>query len=354
VKNVPASTPTTEAEPARKARRRDRKSATSRSELRPLPGGDELFITHPDVLLSMLGEESGFDVPHGEEATEDIAVDDHVRLDVASEDESETALAYQHEDDVEESDDTTEPEVAGDADVAHRATTDVAALCRQHLAFADTLAHAVHRRIDDRVPVAMLVSAARYGLWDAARRFDPARGVRFRIYAQRRIVGAIFDDLRTESVIPHQKTRSPELSAVLGACSLATRVLAGADDIAWLTSWCSTIGLRAVPVARGVSLAGVVAADESLADEQLAHEDLLVALRTAVKELEPREQAIVYGIYEHERTLDDVSGSLELSKSWGSRLHGEIVVRLKRAMLRAGYRELFASDALPPLVAYVA
>ena len=124
-----------------------------------------------------------------------------------------------------------------------------------------------------------------------------------------------------------------------------------ARDGGLLTAWRSNLGLCAVPVAGQVSRAGVVAADELLADDQLAREDQLAALRTAIASLEPREQTIVYGIYAHERTQDDVTDAPKLFKSWGSRLHGEIIVRLKRAMLRAGYRELFMPDALPPLVA---
>ena len=296
----------------------------------------------------MLGEDAGFEVPRGAPAPHDVIHEEDEVSELAASDPIAENLAEREDvEEARESDAVTD----GPADVALRPPPDVADLFGEHLWVADKLAHAVHQRIGERVSIGVLTSAARVGLWHATRRYDPTRGVRFRFYANRRILGAILDELRAERVIPHQKASSPALSAILNACTLPTTELVGASDVAWLTSWRSHLGLRALPVARELSLAGVIAGDELLADEQLAREDLLMALRTAIGALEPREQSIVYGIYEHERTQDDILDTLNLSKSWGSRLHGEIIVRLKRAMLRAGYRELFMPGALPPLVA---
>lgn len=53
-----------------------------------------------------------------------------------------------------------------------------------------------HADIDD------LYSAGRIGLWDAVRRYDPAKGASFDTYARWRIRGAVMDELRRIDPLP--------------------------------------------------------------------------------------------------------------------------------------------------------
>jgi len=228
---------------------------------------------------------------------------------------------------------------------------EIATLCRRHLAFADGIAFEVHARVGDRVTLDVVVSAARIGLWHAARRYDPTRNVTFEAFAQRRVAGAIVDVLRTERVLPRLRGgRTPGLAAMLAACSYASKPeeFYDAQEIGWLLAWRAETGIGAVPVAGTVSLSGAVEMDRSLADEALEQAELLAILRAAIAELEPRDRALVNGTYFQGLTLAEAGG---VTGSWASRLHREVLVRLKRAMLRAGYRERFAAEALPPLVA---
>ena len=65
----------------------------------------------------------------------------------------------------------------------------------QHLALI--VARQVRRRLARRhLDPDELYTAALLGLWDAARRFNPARGLRFTTLATRRIRGAVLDWLR--------------------------------------------------------------------------------------------------------------------------------------------------------------
>src|SRR4051812_38816538 len=88
-------------------------------------------------------------------------------------------------------------------------------LVRQHLPLvhhvvADMIARAPHPRplahpvgpdrlpgVPRHIPRAELPSAALFGLVQAARAFDPSRGVSFDRYARRRMQGALLDDLRS-------------------------------------------------------------------------------------------------------------------------------------------------------------
>jgi RNA polymerase sigma factor for flagellar operon FliA len=85
------------------------------------------------------------------------------------------------------------------------------------------LARQIARREYARLPRAASVGIelqdleqeAYIGLIQAAQRFDPARGIAFRSYAQPRITGAVLDSLRREDILPEDRRREVrELAAV--------------------------------------------------------------------------------------------------------------------------------------------
>lgn len=99
-----------------------------------------------------------------------------------------------------------------------------AALAAEHR----DVVHEVARRLIRRLPVHILyddlVSAGHEGLMEAARRFDPKRGIRFPAYAQQRVRGAILDDLREQDSLSRDMRRistalhnaEQDLTATLG------------------------------------------------------------------------------------------------------------------------------------------
>ncbi len=70
------------------------------------------------------------------------------------------------------------------------------------LRLAETIAKHMARSIGGAVPFDDLLSAAREGLFDAARKFDASRQVPFGAYANPRIRGAIVDSLRKMGPLP--------------------------------------------------------------------------------------------------------------------------------------------------------
>src|ERR1035437_2882750 len=69
------------------------------------------------------------------------------------------------------------------------------------------LARRIHERLPQHVDIEDLVSAGVVGLMDAFSKFDPAKKVQFRSYAQFRIRGAILDSLRTLDWSPRELRR---------------------------------------------------------------------------------------------------------------------------------------------------
>src|SRR5271157_1094420 len=76
-----------------------------------------------------------------------------------------------------------------------------------HLPIVRFLARRIHERLPQHVDIEDLVSAGGVGLMDAFSKFDPAKKVQFRSYAQFRIRGAILDSLRTLDWSPRELRR---------------------------------------------------------------------------------------------------------------------------------------------------
>src|SRR6202451_3179120 len=77
----------------------------------------------------------------------------------------------------------------------------------EHLPIVRFLARRIHERLPQHVDLEDLVSAGVVGLMDAFTKFDPAKKVQFRSYAQFRIRGAILDSLRTLDWSPRELRR---------------------------------------------------------------------------------------------------------------------------------------------------
>lgn len=74
--------------------------------------------------------------------------------------------------------------------------TDRERLILDHLDYASAICRSMARRLPPKVDREDLASAARLGLVDAARRYNPSEGTTFRTFSARRIRGAILDYLR--------------------------------------------------------------------------------------------------------------------------------------------------------------
>jgi len=95
------------------------------------------------------------------------------------------------------------------------------ALVTGHLALVEHIARRMGARLPTHVRLEDLVSAGNVGLLDAAKRFDPKRGVSFPTFAGQRIRGAILDDLR------HRDSLSRDARALSNRIAAAEHALTG-------------------------------------------------------------------------------------------------------------------------------
>src|SRR5277367_3304469 len=94
-----------------------------------------------------------------------------------------------------------------EAAVSSRFTPEEERVMVEHLPIVRYIARRIHERLPQHVEMEELVSAGVLGLMDAFQKFDPAKKVQFRSYAQFRIRGAILDSLRTLDWSPRDLRR---------------------------------------------------------------------------------------------------------------------------------------------------
>jgi RNA polymerase sigma factor for flagellar operon FliA len=291
--------------------------------------GLDVFVTNPGGLLALLGDESwstNSPEPSGSMGPEVLGPD--------------VGSPLGGDVDAEIEDDSQSPDV--------RPSAEIAVLLREHWTLPDRFVAELHARLPLHVPAELLLSAARRGLWTAARRFDASRGVPFASFAKQRVAGAIVDELRAERLVFRRHrtdVESGHLRAMLAACSYDARFdeLTG-EEVAWVATWRNLSGVRALPVRAELRLAGAFDEDALPPDEQLDQRRMLAALEEGVAGLEPVQRKLVERVAFDGCTLEEAARPL--SKSWASRLFATAVATLKRAMVRAGYVELFAPGAL--------
>jgi RNA polymerase sigma factor for flagellar operon FliA len=216
------------------------------------------------------------------------------------------------------------------------------------LELVDIVARQICRSMGPVVELDDLRSFGREGLLDAARKFDVARGVPFRAYANFRVRGAIIDGIRSLAQLPRRAYER------LNGMSAALKVSEGAADDAFSAPDSPTraqadqaLGEHLAAMATAISV-GLIAptgvGDEgehvqiSSADspeEAVARAELLAVVERAIADLPEDEAALVRRHYLEGERFDHVATSLGLSKSWASRLHTRAMQRLSKRLRSA-------------------
>ena len=218
------------------------------------------------------------------------------------------------------------------------------------------MARRIHERLPQHVDLEDLVSAGTLGLLDAFKKYDPARKVQFRSYAQFRIRGAILDSLRTLDWSPRdlrRKGRAVEesirkLTAQYGRAPLEPEIARemGLDleDYQQLLGELKGLEIGTLHMERS----------EDSGEEELAYipnspeEDPLFRclrgemkerLARAIDQLPERERLVVTLYYYEEMTMKEIGLVLGVVESRVSQIHSSAVVHLRARLAGFGRRE---------------
>jgi RNA polymerase sigma factor for flagellar operon FliA len=224
----------------------------------------------------------------------------------------------------------------------------------EHLPIVRFLARRIHERLPQHVEIEDLISAGVVGLMDAFAKFDPAKKVQFRSYAQFRIRGAILDSLRELDWSPRELRRKGR--AVEEAIRVVTARLGrapGENEVA------GEMGLeldeyqQLLGDLKGLEIGTLhIEHNEDSGEEELAYvpgrpeEDPLFRclrgeleerLTEAITHLPERERLVMTLYYYEEMTMREIGLALGVVESRVSQVHASAV-----AHLRAGLKDLVA------------
>jgi RNA polymerase sigma factor for flagellar operon FliA len=197
-------------------------------------------------------------------------------------------------------------------------------------------------------------SAAMLGLVDAAGRFDPGLGVAFKTFAEKRMRGAVLDEVRRmdwfsrtlrkkqsrvqTAIVDLQQTlgRVPEEEEIAGAMELDL------EDYHLMLSEISHLGCVSLHETIDDSEHGPTLLD-NLADETLKNADELLETHELTRELaghidrlSEKEKLVISLYYYEELTQKEIAEVLELSEGRVSQLHSQALVKLKAHIGRGG------------------
>jgi RNA polymerase sigma factor for flagellar operon FliA len=199
------------------------------------------------------------------------------------------------------------------------------------------------RRLPPSVQVDDLVSSGTEGLLRAVDAYDPSRNDRFEPYAERRIRGAMLDELRAADVLTrHGRSRMAQLSRAVAKLEHALRrapteeEIAAALGLALAEYHQLTMELARAPVlGSGDVDVEDVAGDTLDPSVLLAEAQLREHLRLAVAELPPRTVEVLGLYYQHECTQAEIGRILGVTESRVCQILGEAALRLRAKLLRA-------------------
>lgn len=200
----------------------------------------------------------------------------------------------------------------------------------------------IHPRVRDHVSFDELVALGNAGLAEAASRYDPARGVAFPAFAWYRVNGAIIDGLRKATQLPRRTwAKLVALRAAneylenraereRGATGRGTPPATGADALAQVRHAMSAIRTVYLTSLEAMRDRGFDTAGETPEPaDRLDGARLAARLHQAIAGLPDKERALMIKYYWEDKTLLDAGTELGISKSWASRLHAQVVDKLR-------------------------
>lgn len=208
------------------------------------------------------------------------------------------------------------------------------------------IAKQVSRSLGTSVEFDDLVSGGREGLLDAARKYDPARGIPFRAYANYRVRGAMLDTARRMAALPrraYQRLVAMEAATLVseGEAAAAFSTQSGsrdpgeveeklADHMAAMAT-AAAMGLVAQP-ARSDDGEPTAEAGTRSPEDQLEEAELIALARRILSEFPRDEAEIISRYYFDGQRMDDIALELGVSRPWVSRLHTRAMSRLTKRL----------------------
>jgi RNA polymerase sigma factor for flagellar operon FliA len=214
-------------------------------------------------------------------------------------------------------------------------TTNADRLIEAYRSYSHAISAEILKKLPSSVDRDDVIGAAELGLVEAARNFDPSRGVLFKTFAYYRIRGSVYDALRKmgwlkrDSQLRFESGANEYLRdyAEIGGDEPASAAAAHREieDITSvvLTSWLVAVNIEDTEI---------VDSSFTSAEDRLLDIEARGQLANALSRLPEINRVLIEQYYFHEATLENIGARLGLSKSWVCRLHARTLEMLRDLM----------------------
>ncbi|MRX70618.1 FliA/WhiG family RNA polymerase sigma factor [Bacillus lacus] len=198
-----------------------------------------------------------------------------------------------------------------------------------------------------------LMSLGMYGLYDALKKFDPGRDLKFDTYASFRIRGTIIDGLRKEDWLPRSsREKAKKIDAAIEKLEqkhlrnvtpreIAAELRMSEEDVVCIVNegfFANVLSIDDQLLDHDESdHPGMMIKDEKAVtpEDKLLKDELLMQLSEVIEELSEKEQLVISLFYKEELTLTEIGQVMELSTSRISQIHSKALFKLRRILEKA-------------------
>ncbi|MEO8698620.1 MAG: RNA polymerase sigma factor FliA [Kofleriaceae bacterium] len=211
-------------------------------------------------------------------------------------------------------------------------------LIQEHVDVARRISMRMARRCPDWIGRDDLVAAAMLGLTEAAERYDVTRNEPFLSFAEKRIRGAVLDELRRGDIMPR---RVRQMARKIGAtiqeierstCKAATDEAVAAALNVTVEEYKSNLE-QLVHVTVGALELGdesyMLAEDAESPEAEAARREAMSRVRAALPRLDKRDVLVLGLYYNEELTYAEIAQVLSVTTSRVCQLHGRAIARLR-------------------------
>lgn len=227
-------------------------------------------------------------------------------------------------------------------------------LIEENMSLVKYLATRLSAKLPPNIEVDDLVGAGMLGLIDAAEKFDPSRGIRFRTYAERRIRGAILDHLRGLDWAPRslrrrarevevaQASLERECGRSVEASEVAQFLDLNLEDLQSLMFELNAAQITSLQAATECDTDNTSSremgrdlpdAPERSPYAVYAKRELRARVASAVQSLPEKEKLVISLYYVEELTMKEIGSVIGVNESRVSQIHSKAITRLRSALV---------------------
>jgi RNA polymerase sigma factor FliA len=217
-------------------------------------------------------------------------------------------------------------------------------LIAEHVEIARRISLRIARSCPDWISRDDIVAAGMLGLAEAAERYDETRAEPFLSFAEKRIRGAVIDELRRGDVMPRRMRRKArqigdviqKLEQQHGEATdeaIAEKLGVTVEEYRTNLEQIVHVSVGALEMDDDTLMP---TGDESSPEFAVSHRRATQRIRDALAKLEQRDLLILNLYYTEELTYTEIGEVLDVTRSRVCQLHGRAIARLRALVTSAG------------------